>query len=244
MVELYEQGEGENSRENPKPEKVLRKKKYLQEMEAGNYALALSMLDKEINESPENPVLLYNFAICCSKTSNHKKSISILQELLQKFPRFIEIDSIYRLLIFSLIQTQRYPEALLITDERLKINVGDLRLLSFRAYILERMNMIPESIQIHKNILKIRPDYKNSLNSLAFLISELESPSEEDLNIATESIKKALVLDSENPAYLDTFGMLLNKRGNKEAALKALNKALSKSPTQTAEILDHLSKLI
>jgi tetratricopeptide (TPR) repeat protein len=219
-------------------------KKYIREMDRGNYALALTILDHEIQKNPNNPELLYNFAICCSRTENHKKCLSVLEDLLARFDRFIERDNIYRLIIYTLIHLHEYIKALELTDERLKINVGDLRLLSFRGHILEKLGKLEEALIIHRNILKIRPDYINSLNSTAYLISVLPNPSEEDLALANNCIKKALAGDLNNPAYLDTFGVILKLQGNHEAAKRAFQKAISRSPKVNSVILEHLQELL
>lgn len=223
---------------------MAKKKKYLIEIENKNFALALTLIDNELKNDKNNPELLYNLAVCCARTGNYKKCTTILEELLQRAIKYIEIDNVFRLLIYSLIQTKDYDRALEFTDERLKINLGDVRLLSFRAHIMEKKSKIQDAIQIHKNILKLKPDYKNSHNSLAYLISIQPNVSSGELTEAMKSIKFALKEDPNNPAYLDTFGVILKLQGNKENALKAFNKALSRAGVGTAEILDHLQDLL
>ena len=223
---------------------MAKKKKYLVELENKNYALALTLIDNELKEDPTNPELLYNLAICCARTGNFKKCLSIIDELLLKAARFIEIDNVYRLMIYSYIQLKNYEKALEITDERLKINLGDIRLLSFRAHIMEKTSKVQDAIQIHKNILKLKPEYKNSLNSLAYLLATQPNITKEELSEAIDSIKIALKEDPNNPAYLDTLGVVLKVQGNREQALKAFNKALSKASSSTSEIIDHLQDLL
>ena len=130
-----------------------KKKKYLIELEKKNYPLALTLIDNELREDPSNPELLYNLAICCARTGNYKKCITVLNDLIIKSIKYIDIDNVYRLMIFSNIQLKEFDKALETTDERLKINLGDIRLLSFRAHILEKTSKLNDSIQIHKNIL-------------------------------------------------------------------------------------------
>ncbi len=218
--------------------------KYLKEMNKGNYALALTLLDTELQKKPDDMVLLYNFGICCSRTGNHKKCVSILEDVLRISNGYIEKDNIYRLIIYSLIHLNEWDRALFLTDERLKVNVGDIRLLSFRAHIIERMGKIQDAIQIHRNILKINPEYKNSLNSVAYLITTLPDPTTEEINEAVDCIRKALVQDSENPAYLDTFGVILKMKGNREQAKIAFQKAISRSRVANSVILEHMQDLL
>ncbi len=222
----------------------MKKKKYLNEIKKGNFALALTLIDKEISESPDDPETLYNFAICCSRTGNHKKAILVLKDLLEKFDRFIERDNIFRMIIFSNIQLGNFEEALNLVDLRLKVNIGDLKLLSFRAHILEKQNKFSEAITIHRNILKLNPEYKNSLNSLAFLLSSKKNPTEQDLFESTDLLKILLKQEPDNSAYLDSFGVLLKKRGMKNEAVRAFNKALAKDNRYSNIILDHLQDLI
>lgn len=222
----------------------MKKKKYLNEIKKENYALALTLIDQELAENPDDPELLYNFAICCSRTGNHKKCVSILKTLVEKVGRFIERDNVFRLIIFSLIQMHEYNEALEMTDDRLRVNIGDLKLLSFRAHIMEKLNRIDEAIQIHKNILKLKPDYINSLNSAGYLIAMKKNPTQEEIAEATDFLKEAVKQNPDNAAYLDSFGVLLSKRGQKQAAIKAFNKAIAANPAHSGVILDHLQSLL
>jgi tetratricopeptide (TPR) repeat protein len=222
----------------------MKKKKYLNEIKKENYALAITLIDQELAINPEDPELLYNFAICCSRTGNHKKCVSILKTLLEKVGRFIDRDNVYRMIIFSLIQLHEYSEALDVTDERLKVNIGDLKLLSFRAHIMEKLHRIDEAIQIHKNILKLKPDYINSLNSAGYLLATKPNPTPEEIAEATDFLKEALKQNPDSAAYLDSFGVLLQKRGQKQAAIRAFNKAISANPAHSAVILDHLQSLL
>ena len=130
------------------------------------------------------------------------------------------------------------------TDERLKVNIGDLKLLSFRAHIMEKLNRIDEAIQIHKNILKLKPDYTNSLNSAGYLIAMKPNPTPEEIAEATDLLKQAVKQNPDSAAYLDSFGVLLQKRGEKHGAIRAFNKAIAANPAHSSVILDHLQSLL
>ncbi|MCE9499648.1 MAG: tetratricopeptide repeat protein [Leptospira sp.] len=224
--------------------KMAKNKKIFQEIKKNNFALALTLIDQELSKNPDDPELMYNFAVCCSRTGNHKKCKTVLESILEKYPRFIERDNIFRLIIFSQIQMHDYSPAIQLLEERLKLNVGDVRLLSLMAHSLEKTGKIKEAIQIHRNILRIRPEYKNSLNSLGYLLlTGKKKISEDELAEATDCLRKAVSIDPENAAYLDSFGVLLKLRGNKAQAVKAFEKALKYSPS-SSEILDHLKSLL
>ncbi|MCZ8239732.1 MAG: hypothetical protein O9346_00325 [Leptospiraceae bacterium] len=215
----------------------------LETFRQGKYALSLVLLEKEIQKNQEDPNLYFHFALACFHTSNFKKCVTVIQNLLKKFPRYIELDRCYKVLIYSLIQLKDWKTADEELQKRLSISQHDTVYLSFAAHVYEKSHRIPEAIQIHRKILSFNADNASSLNNLGYLLlTESEVPSKEKLAEAIQAIKKAVRLSPKNPAYLDSFGTLLSKTGNREAAIRALEKALAIAPEHT-ELLDHLSKL-
>ncbi|PJZ77634.1 tetratricopeptide repeat protein [Leptospira neocaledonica] len=228
--------------EKKTPRKIPAKRRIFTEILKENYTIALTLIDREMSETGKDPELLYNFAICCSRTGNHKKCVSIIEELLEEFPKFSERDNAFRMMIYSLIRTGDYKTALAKTEERLKLSLDDIILLSLKASALEKSGDTKAAIETHLRILRLRPEQKNSLNSVAYLLLEGKEPNPEELKLAMENIKRALQLDPENPAYLDSFGVLLSKLGKQEEARKAFEKAITKAPMEDI-ILEHLKKL-
>ncbi|TGN01372.1 tetratricopeptide repeat protein [Leptospira yasudae] len=218
------------------------KKRILQEINKENFLFALTLIDREISSGNEDPELYYNFAICCARTDNYKKCVSILEQLLEKFPRFGERENSILMIVYSLIQNKEYDKALEKCEERLKVQVDDLRILSMKAFALEKSGRVEDAIEIHKRILRLRPDYKNSLNSLGYLLLNHREPSPEEWKLAADCLKSVLKNEPDNPAYLDSFGVLLSKSGKKEEAILAFKKALVKAPTHP-EILRHIEKV-
>jgi tetratricopeptide (TPR) repeat protein len=217
--------------------------KALDAFQNGNYALALVLFEKEIRENSEDPLLYYHFALSCFYTNNFKKTIVVVREIIERFPRFIEIDRAYKILILSLIQSKDYSVAKEEVQNRLHISPNDEILLSFEAAIYEKGKQWEEAIGSHRKILRSNPEYKNSLNSLGYLLlTQRKTLSPDDLQEAIQCLKKAMSLAPTNPAYLDSFGTLLEKIGKKEQAIQALEKAVALSPEQS-ELWEHLSQL-
>ncbi|EOQ96988.1 tetratricopeptide repeat protein [Leptospira wolbachii serovar Codice str. CDC] len=215
---------------------------YLGYMNKGNYAMALNLLDQALLQNPEDPILLYNFALCCFQTKNFKKSIQVLDRILEEYPGFIEVDNVYRLKVFALVELKDWETAESIIKERLQVAVDDPKLLSFLAHVYEYTHRLEEAIEIHRRILKHTPDYKNSLNSLGYLLALKKKISPEERTEAIKSLKKALELDPNNPAYLDSFGYFLQTIGKPEEAWKAYRKALQKNPNHPV-LLERLKNL-
>ncbi|MDZ4728316.1 MAG: tetratricopeptide repeat protein [Leptospira sp.] len=215
---------------------------YLSYMNKGNYAMALTLLDQEINKNSNDPALYYNFALCCFQTKNFKKSTQILTDLIQNYPKFIEIDNAFRLKVFALIELKDWEQAENLIKERLKFAVDDPKLLSFLAHIYEYTHRLGAAIEVHRKILSVTPDYKNSLNSLGYLLALKDHLTKEERSEAVRCLKKVLELEPNHPAYLDSFGFLLQKSGNIEAAWKAFQKALKINPNNPI-LLERLKNL-
>ncbi|PJZ71429.1 hypothetical protein CH373_02725 [Leptospira perolatii] len=226
----------------PKSSSIPPKRRIYSEILKENYTFAITLIDREISEKGKDPELLYNFAVCCSRTGNHNKCVSVLEELLLEFPRFYERDNVFRMEIYSLIEIGKYKEALEKTEERLKLAVDDIMLLSLKASAQEKSGEVGAAIETHMRILRLQPEHKNSLNSLGYLLLNDRSPNNEELKIAIDSLRKALQLSPENPAYLDSFGVLLAKLGKTEEARKAFLKALQGASSNDT-ILEHLKNL-
>ena len=92
--------------------------------------------------------------------------------------------------------------------------------------------------------MKLKPDYTNSLNSAGYLIAMKPNPTPEEIAEATDLLKQAVKQNPDSAAYLDSFGVLLQKRGEKQAASRAFNKAIAANPAHSSVILDHLQSLL
>ncbi|MDF3819698.1 tetratricopeptide repeat protein [Leptospira sp. 96542] len=215
---------------------------YLSYMNKGNYAMALTLLDQEILRNPEDPVLLYNFALCCFQTKNFKKSIQILDRITTEYSKFIEMDNVYRLKVFALIELKEWESAENLIENRLQIAVDDPKLLSFLSHIYEYTHRLDMAIEVHRRILRNIPDYKNSLNSLGYLLALKKKLTPEEQKEAVDCLKKALAQDPNNPAYLDSFGYFLQTLGKPEEAWKAYRKALQKNPNHPV-LLERIKNL-
>ncbi|MDH5657594.1 MAG: tetratricopeptide repeat protein [Spirochaetia bacterium] len=198
-------------------------------------------LKQMIQEERGGPVEFHELGICFFILENYKQANSALEDLLEKYPDYVEIASAYALKIYCLIQERSYEDAVKQIDIRLKKVPHDITLLALRAHIFEKKGKFRKAIDIHKEILEIDPENINSLNSAGFLLVEhgKDNEQEEALSLITKALKKR----PDYPAYLDSLGVFLIKKGKKEQARKAFVKALRKAPGNS-EILKHLKELL
>jgi tetratricopeptide (TPR) repeat protein len=140
-----------------------------------------------------------------------------------------------------LASLERYPEALEYYDEvianRPKSETAQLG----KAELLLRMERKDEAIALYFDATKRWPDSATSLNALGYTLADRTERYEE----AAKFIRKALAIEPENAAIIDSYGWVLYRLGDYEKALIELEKAyeLLSDPEVAAHIVEVLWKL-
>ena len=102
----------------------------------------------------------------------------------------------------------------------------------------ERQKKVDLAEQMFRQVLKQDPNNSMTLNYLGYMLADHNLRLEEALSL----IKKAITLDPQNGAYLDSLGWAYFKMGNFDQAEENLRKAEEKTPND-ATIQDHLGEL-
>ena len=92
----------------------------------------------------------------------------------------------------------------------------------FLGSIYEEQGKRNQAIQQFKAALEIDPEYPDALNSLGYLYAE------ESINLkeAGEMIKKALIYEPDNGAYIDSLGWVYFRQGRYQEAIEKLQQAV------------------
>lgn len=101
---------------------------------------------------------------------------------------------------------------------------------------LERLDSVDASIAAFNALLKTRPDHHPSLNYLGYLLVD----SKRDIARGALLIDKALSLDSNNPAYLDSKGWALYRQGKSPEALSVFE-SVEKLGLDDAVLWEHMA---
>jgi tetratricopeptide (TPR) repeat protein len=104
--------------------------------------------------------------------------------------------------------------------------------------IYERQKKYDQAEQTFRQVLQQEPNHSRTLNYLGYMLADHNSHLEEALAL----IKKALVIEPQNGAYLESLGWAYFKLGNFDQAEENLRKAADKTPND-ATIQDHLGEL-
>ena len=106
------------------------------------------------------------------------------------------------------------------------------------ALIQDKAGLSKESVRSFENLLKDRPEDASLLNALGYSLADRN----QKLPRAEQLIRKALVASPDNPAFLDSLGWVLYRRGDSAGAMPYLEKAYRIFPDP--EIASHWGELL
>lgn len=104
--------------------------------------------------------------------------------------------------------------------------------------VYERQKKYDQAEQTFRQVLQQDPNNTMTLNYLGYMLADRNTRLEEALTL----IKKAISMDPQNGAYLDSLGWAYFRLGNYDLAEENLRKAADKTPND-ATIQDHLGEL-
>ncbi len=113
----------------------------------------------------------------------------------------------------------RYEEALALYEKAVEYRPDDESMVLGRSDLLVRIGRVDDAIVEYRKALKRWPDSALTLNALGYTLADRTDRYVE----AEQLIQKALKIDPENPAIIDSLGWVLYKLGKLEAGLVQLN---------------------
>ncbi|MBC7976310.1 MAG: tetratricopeptide repeat protein [Myxococcales bacterium] len=106
------------------------------------------------------------------------------------------------------------------------------------ALIQDKAGLEGESVRSFESLLKERPEDASLLNALGYSLADRK----QKLPRAEAMIRKALAASPDNPAFLDSLGWVMFRRGDSTGALPYLERAYRIFPD--AEIASHTGELL
>lgn len=133
---------------------------------------------------------------------------------------------------------ERYDDALGNYDKFLEYRPDEESAVLGRAELLLRMDRVDDAVAQYRTAVKRWPDSAMSLNALGYTLADRTDEYKE----AEKLIRKALKLDPESPAIIDSLGWVLYKLGDYDEALVALNQAYKK--LDDPEVASHIVEVL
>lgn len=130
---------------------------------------------------------------------------------------------------------ERYSEAIIVLEKIVADNEEAIEARYFLGSAYERSGQIDAAVAAFRTLLKSKPDFAPALNYLGYMWAERA----EKLDEALRMINKAVAIEPDNGAYIDSLGWVHFQRGDLERAREYLARAarlISDDPT----IFEHL----
>jgi tetratricopeptide (TPR) repeat protein len=143
---------------------------------------------------------------------------------------WLDLGATYKHLNDLSNELNTYKEGL----KRIKGLESSLKLKLALGSAYERNGDIEQAVEIFKDIIESDPENSKALNYLGYMLADKG----ERLEYAKGLIERALAIEPENGAFLDSYGWVYYKMGNLKEALKYLQKAAEL--TSEYIIYDHL----
>ncbi len=136
---------------------------------------------------------------------------------------------------------ERYPEALDLYDQVIEYRPDSENPILGKAELLLGMGKLEDAIDLYREAVKRWPDNAMTLNALGYTLADRT----EEFDEAERLIEKALELEPDSGAIVDSWGWVLYRQGELDQALAELQRAygMLKDPEVAAHIVEVLWKL-
>ncbi|MCK5739772.1 tetratricopeptide repeat protein, partial [bacterium] len=183
-----------------------------------------------LNDAFSNTYLL--LGISYMQTRQYEKAAQIFILGTQKFT---DIPDMYYFLGSSRQQQNRHALAIPALIKAIELDPENARAMWTVAASYDEVRNFTASEKYYEKALKLRPNDPLILNNYSYSLSTRSIR----LNQALDMVSRAVQLEPENGAYLDTIGWVYYQLGEFEKALQYIQEALFHQG-ESAEVYDHL----
>ncbi len=236
------------------------------ELEKKNDSLAISYFKKAIKDAQWNSQLWSRFANVLFMSEKYDEVTSEITPALKNFPdnfflnlivglaysqmsenaeakkylmKAVELDpndvTALTALGFTLNQLNETDAAIVYLERALKIEPKNIQALGTLGLIYDNEKNYKKCDEVYEKAIALDSTNALLLNNYAYSLSERGI----QLERAYEMSRKSLLLEPDNPSYLDTFGWILYKMNKPDSAKIFIEKAIRKEKNN-ATILEHL----
>jgi tetratricopeptide (TPR) repeat protein len=140
-----------------------------------------------------------------------------------------------------LISLNRFDEGLELYEKAITFRPDNQNLILGRAELLLQVGRLDEAIVEYRAAVKRWPDSSMAMNALGYTLADRTDQYDE----AEKLIRKALAMNPESPAIIDSLGWVLYKLGQHEEGLAELQRAYEgmNDPEVASHLVEVLSEL-
>jgi tetratricopeptide (TPR) repeat protein len=192
----------------------------------GDIYSSLGLTDKAIKEyeyylqnAEEKGDVLIKLGISYDEMGNHEEAIRSFRSALEYFP---QNDELYYFLGIEYRIIKDYQNAVDALQEAIRLNDKNARYYFHLGVSYERLGMIEDAIRYLHRSVQLDDSSASALNYLGYLLADGNMR----LHEARRYIEKALTIDPENGAYLDSMGWVYFKLSEYDKARTYLENAI------------------
>lgn len=200
--------------------------------EEENYAEAENYFTSLSQQNPDNHFAWLFLAVLNNRQNNYEKSLKVLEQALTLHPDNVDLLSLYG---STLSQVGRDQDALIPLERALALDNAHISTISSIAAVYDKLKMWDKSDSLYTAALEKTPNNALLLNNFSYSLAQRNL----ELQKALEMVNRALEIDPDNGAYLDTKGWIYYQMGEYPRALEFIQKALN-SREDSAEVLEHM----
>jgi tetratricopeptide (TPR) repeat protein len=193
---------------------------------------AEKILSGLIDRAPNDATVFDAARAFYSRTGKLEALARRLQARLETRPRDVPVVAEVVTLFTSM---NRSPEAVRVLDASRTAMAGDPAGLYPLANLYSKAGQSATAVELLREVVRLDPHFAAACNDLAFYLIDQG----DDLSEARELVARALELEPENPAFLDSLGWLQYRRGDFQSAADTLRKAVGPAVGGEATVLDH-----
>ncbi len=209
----------------------------------GDIYSSLGITDKAIKEyeyylqkTDEKGDVLIKLGISYDEMGNHEEAIRSFRSALEYFP---QNDELYYFLGIEYRIIEDYQNAIDALQRAIRLNENNARYYFHLGVSYERLGMIEDAIHYLHRSVQLDDSSASALNYLGYLLADGNIRLQE----ARLYIEKALAIDPENGAYLDSMGWVYFRLSEYDKARTYLESAIKYIDLTDAEnyvIYEHL----
>lgn len=190
---------------------------------------------KALEYLPNDPDILSFHGISLNRLGRPEDALIPLEKATKIDPHNLNALISYGL---ALNQLNKNEQAIVPLKEALKVDSTNITALSTLGMLYDNLEMYDNSDRIYEQAIKIYPENDLILNNYAYSLAERSYR----LKFALEMSKKAIQIQPENGAYLDTMGWIYYKLEQYNLALEYIKRSLQYRQDSPA-VIDHLGDI-
>jgi tetratricopeptide (TPR) repeat protein len=204
-----------------------------------NYEDSKKIFQEVLEKDPVNPEAHYYIGLIYSKENNYQKAVLHLKSVVDQSVNFLFTQQCRMILGYIYFKNKEYSRAehefLEVKSSKLKIPQVFAALAAVYYYLGDR----EKTVEFAEKAFNMDQFNLNAKNTYGFILCDYEI----DIAKGIEILREVIRIKPDNPSYLDSLGWGYFKKGDIQASIKSLERAMELSKDQV-EIKNHFEIVV